>query len=154
MKIGERDEKNPLDWDKIAPADYQPLNFYENFDEVIHNSIARVNNNPQFKLIDQKAKWLKKNQDDKMVYLKLDAYKKDIETHQEIAKKFDKIKDYNNHLTFESPTFELPLVKQDSVLAKKREVWHKNLKKDPYVEEALRVLSELKVNKSEIAVKQ
>ena len=154
MKYGERDEDNPLAWDKIAPADYKPLDFYENFDEVVANSMERVTKNPQFKLIDENAKWLKKNQDDKLVYLKLDAYKKDIEEHKEASKKFDKIKEYDNGLTFNSPTYELPLIKNDSILAKKREVWHKNLKKDPYVEEALRVLSELKVKNNAIAIKQ
>jgi len=154
MGIGEREEENPLKWDKIKPAKYQPLNFYENKNQVVNESNQRVNNNPQFQLIDENAKWLKKNQDDKLVYLKLEEYKKDIEKHQKESKKFDKIKDYDNGLTFKSPSYELPLIKQDSVLAKKREVWHKNLKKDPYVEEALRVLSELKVNKAEIAMKQ
>ncbi len=154
MGIGEREEENPLKWDKIEPAKYHPLDFYENKKQVVNESNQRVNNNPQFQLIDENAKWLKKNQDDKLVYLKLEEYKKDIEKHQKESKKFDKIKDYDNGLTFESPSYELPLIKQDSTLAKKREVWHKNLKKDPYVEEALRVLSELKVKKSEVAMKQ
>ena len=154
MKIGERDEDNPLDWDKIAPAKYQALDFYENFNEVVKKSTERVNKNPQFQLIEQNAKWLKENQDDKLVFLKLDEYKKDIEKHRETSKKFDKIKDYDNGLTFKSPSYEIPLIKKDSILAKKREVWHKNLKKDPYVEEALRVLSELRVKKAELAVKQ
>jgi carboxyl-terminal processing protease len=154
MKFGERDEENPLDWDKIKPAKYQPLDFYENFDKVVQKSKERVKANPQFKLIDQNARWLKKNQDDKLVYLRLDEYRKDIESHKEESKKFDKIKDYNNGLEFKSPTYEIPLVKQDSILAKKRDTWHKNLTKDPYVEEALRVLSELKVKKTEIAIKQ
>jgi carboxyl-terminal processing protease len=154
MKFGERDEENPLDWDKIKPAKYQPLDFYENFDKVVQKSKERVKANPQFQLIDQNARWLKENQDDKLVYLKLDEYKKDIESHKEESKKFDKIKDYNNGLEFKSPTYEIPLVEQDSILAKKRDTWHKNLKKDPYVEEALRVLSELKVKKPELAIKQ
>jgi len=37
---------------------------------------------------------------------------------------------------------------QDSILAKKREIWHNSLKKDIYVEEALTVLSELEINKN------
>jgi carboxyl-terminal processing protease len=39
-------------------------------------------------------------------------------------------------------------MEQDSILAKKREIWHKNLKKDIYMEEALTVLSELEINKN------
>ena len=41
--------------------------------------------------------------------------------------------------------YELPYLEKDSMLAKKREVWHKNLTKDIYVEEALNVLGELKI---------
>ena len=153
MKIGERDEEHPLEWDKIKPAKYKPLIFYKNFNKVVGNSIERVNNNPIFKLIDENAKWLKKNQEDKQVYLNYELYKKELERHNEETKKFKKIKEYKNNLKFLSPSYELPLIKKDSILAKKREVWHKNLKKDLYIEEALRVLSELKINKTEVAVK-
>ncbi len=154
LGIGEREEDNPLDWDKIEPAKYKPLNFYENFSDVVSQSIARVNDNPQFKLIDENAKWLKENQEDKKVFLKLEDYKKDIEKHNEISKKFDKIKEYNNGLTFQSPSYEIPLIEKDSILGEKRKTWHKNLNKDPYVEEAVKVLSALKVNKTEVAIKQ
>jgi carboxyl-terminal processing protease len=34
----------------------------------------------------------------------------------------------------------------DSILAKKRDVWHKNLTKDVYINEALNILQELSVN--------
>jgi len=37
------------------------------------------------------------------------------------------------------------LLEADKDLAEKREIWHTNLKKDIYVEEALNVLSELKI---------
>jgi len=37
------------------------------------------------------------------------------------------------------------LLEADKDLAEKREVWNKNKKKDIYVEEALNVLSELKI---------
>ena len=60
LDIGERDEKNPLPWDKIEPAKYVPLNIYANFHDVVNDSKKRIAANPQFKLIDKNAKWLKK----------------------------------------------------------------------------------------------
>ena len=153
MKIGERDEDNPLDWDSINPANYSRLNFYSNFNEVVNNANERVNANPQFKLINSYAKWLKENQDDHKIYLNLDKFKKDMKQHDEESKKYDAIKDYKNKLEFKSPSYELPLVKNDSILAKKRDVWHKDLSKDIYVEEALHVVSSLKKQLLETPIK-
>jgi carboxyl-terminal processing protease len=42
--------------------------------------------------------------------------------------------------------YEKALVKTDSALGDKREAWIKNLKKDIYVEEAVNVLKELRMN--------
>lgn len=153
MEIGERDEKNPLAWDKIAPAKYKALDYYENFSEVVQNSRIRIMDNPHFNLINENAKWLKKTIDDKTAFLNYKKYKADIDNHNDEAEKFKKLKDYKNELKFKSPLYELALMDKDSVLEQKRNTWHKNLSKDIYIEEALRVLSELKVKNSFIAVK-
>ncbi len=153
MNIGERDEENPLGWDKIERADYTPWNGYENFDDVVNNSKKRIGNNPQFMLIDKNAKWLKEGRDDTTIYLKYSEYKKDIEKRDEESKEFKAIYDYQNNLSFISPMHELPLLEKDSVLADKRKVWHKNLARDIYIEEALNVLAELKVKNYKTLVK-
>ncbi len=153
LEIGERDEDNPLVWDKIEPANYQKLNFYSNYTSVINDATLRVNNNPQFQLINENAKWIKTNRDDKEVFLSFAAYKKDLDNYQTEGKRFDKLNKYTNNLTFKSPAYEISLMAKDSILAKKREIWHTNLSKDIYVEEALRVLSELKLNNNVIAIK-
>ena len=147
LEIGERDEQNPLPWDKIPPADYTPVNIYENFNSAINESKKRIAENPQFKLIDKNAKWLKEGRDDMLVDLNYEDFKKDLDARAEESKEFDTISDYKNNLVFNSPKYEIPLMAQDSILEKKREVWHKNLSQDIYVEEALTVLADLKVSK-------
>jgi carboxyl-terminal processing protease len=153
MNIGERDEDNPLGWDKIESADYTTWNGYENFDDVVNNSKKRIGSNSQFILIDKNAKWLKEGRDDTTIYLKYSEYKKDIEKRDEESKEFKAIYDYQNGLSFVSPMHELPLLEKDSVLADKRNVWHKNLSKDIYIEEALNVLAELKIKNYKKLVK-
>jgi len=120
---------------------------------VVNNSKKRIGNNPHFMLIDKNAKWLKEGRDDTIVYLKYSDYKKDIEKRDEESKEFKAIYEYQNNLTFISPKYELPLLEKDSVLADKRSVWHKNLAKDIYVEEALNVLAELKLKNYKTLVK-
>jgi carboxyl-terminal processing protease len=145
LEIGERDEKNALKFDKVAPADYSVWNNYENFETVVNNSKKRVAHNETFKLIDENAKWLKDTQNDTVIYLNFEEYTKDIESHEETAKKFNEIRDYTTNLTYSSPQYEVTLTSTDESLAEKREAWHKNLTKDIYIEEALNVLSELKI---------
>jgi carboxyl-terminal processing protease len=153
LEIGERDLTNPLKYDKVPEADYNLWNNYQNFDVVINNSKKRIANNSNFKLIEENAKWLKESQDDTLIYLSLDAYKKDIENNKNESSKFTSIREYTTNLTFNSPMYELSIIEADKDLADKRTAWHKNLKKDIYVDEALNILSELKIKSHQHLVK-
>ena len=148
FEIGERDEKNPLSWDKIEPAEYTPVDVYSNFDKVINDSKERISDNPHFIIIDDNAKWLKEGRDNTLIDLNYEKFKNDLAQREKESEAFNDISLYESNLTFDSPKYELPLMKQDSILAKKREIWHANLKKDIYMEEALTVLSELEINKN------
>lgn len=148
FEIGERDEKNPLSWDKIEPAEYTPVDIYENFHDVVNDSKERIADNPHFIIIDDNARWLKEGRDNTLVNLNYEEYKAELEQREKESKAFDDIALYESNLEFNSPKYELPLMEQDSILAKKREIWHESLKKDIYVEEALTVLSELEINQN------
>ncbi|MDC9723886.1 MAG: carboxy terminal-processing peptidase [Urechidicola sp.] len=145
MDIGEKEYSNPLPWDQIKKANYDLWNNYSNFDEVVINSVERINQNSQFMLIDENAKWLKGVQEDTNVYLNYDAYTDDLDKHAEESKRFDRLSKYETDLTFNSPQYELPIIEQDSILEKKRTLWHTNLSKDVYIEEGLNILGDLKL---------
>ena len=99
------------------------------------------------------SKWLKKSADDNVVYLNYTADKKDLEQHENSAKKFKEIRDYKTNLTYTSPAYEISLLETVPGLKEKRAAWHKNLTKDIYVDEALNVLSELKIKPEYLLVK-
>jgi carboxyl-terminal processing protease len=145
MDIGEKDYDNPLSWDQIPKANYDTWDNYSNLDNVVSRSVERINNKPQFLLIEKNAKWLKKAQEDTTIYLNYDVYKSDIDDHALESKEYESLSKYSNNLTFNSPKYELPLIKKDSVLGVKRTAWHKNLSKDIYIEEGLNVLGDLKI---------
>ncbi|WP_299062398.1 carboxy terminal-processing peptidase [uncultured Polaribacter sp.] len=146
MKFGERDLNGALVWDKVKQADYVQTNSYQNFSEVINNSKQRIANDSKFKLINEYAKWLKKKQDKTSYSLNYKIFSEENKLEEKGAEKFKSVFDYKSDLTFNSPDYEIPLIKKDSVLGDKRIAWHKNLSKDVYVYEALNVLSELKIN--------
>ncbi|WP_181566734.1 carboxy terminal-processing peptidase [Aequorivita sp. CIP111184] len=146
IDIGERDYPNPLPYDKIDAAKYDVWDGYIDYDETIQKSKARMTQNEQLALIDDNAKWIKERRDEKEVNLNFKDYSAEIEQRKEETKRFDAIDEYDNQLTFESLPYETALMKQDTTLSAKRMRWHKNLSKDMYVEEAVHVLEDLKLN--------
>ena len=153
MDIGERDMPKALKFDKVPPASFSIWDNYENYKTAITNSQKRVRDNSYFQLIENNAKWLKNTQDDTTVFLNYDAYTADLEKNKTEASKYDELKDFTTNLTFTSPLYEQPLLKSDKDFADSREAWHKNLKKDIYIEEAFNVLSDLKLKPSYQLVK-
>ncbi|MFT6870903.1 MAG: carboxyl-terminal processing protease [Paraglaciecola sp.] len=153
MKFGERDLESALAWDKVQQANYSQTNSYANFNDVVYNSKERIATDTSFKLVNEYAKWLKKNQDDTSYSLNYKKFSKNSDTREKEAEKFKSVFDYKSNLTFTSPKYEQTLSKTDKDLEDKRLAWHKNLSKDMYVSEALTVLSELKLKDESKIVK-
>lgn len=153
MKYGERDLEGALPWDKVPQASYTEVNSYSNFSDVVTTSIERINKDPKFQLIDEYAKWLKKEQDDSSYSLNYKQYQKELKQREDFAKKFKSVFKYQSGLAFNSPSYEIPLFKENIDLKEKRNAWHKNLSKDLYISEALNVLSQLKLASKQEIVK-
>lgn len=146
IDIGERDYDNPLPYDRITPATYDVWDGYIDYEGTINKSKARMAESKQLQLIDENARWIKKSRDETEVSLNYDAYVADIDKRKEETKKFDAIKDYDNKLNYRSLANEEALMKKDTTLREKRKRWHEGLAGDIYVEEAVHVLQDLKMN--------
>ena len=145
IEIGEKDQENPLEWDKIDAVPYETWENYFDYDATIAKSKERMANNDQLKLIDENAKWVKEIRDRDSYSLNYDEYKAALKINEDEAKRFAKLSDYKTNLTYESLPYEVELMEKDSVLKQKRERWHENLSQDVYMEEALNVLNDLKM---------
>lgn len=145
INIGEKDQENPLKWDKIDAVSYDVWENYFDYDATISKSKERMSNNEQLKLIDENAKWVKKIRDRESYSLNYDKYKAALKVNEEEAKRFEKLSDYKTNLTFKSLPYEIALMENDSVLKEKRNRWHESLSQDVYIEEALNVLNDLKM---------
>ena len=146
IDLGEKDQENPLPWDKIEAVNYSLWDSYFDYDTTIKKSQERMQQSEQLQLIDENARWIKKIRDRKEFSLNYDKYREKLELNEEEAKRFEKISDYKTNLTFKSLPYELALIEKDTVLKAKRERWHENLSKDVYMEEALNVLNDLKMS--------
>ena len=135
-----------MKWDKITPAEYDLWDGYIDYEQTIANSAKRMSVNAQIDLIEENAKWIKSQQDETLISLKYETYKAESKKDKKKLDYFKKLRDYDSKLTFESLKYEQELFTKDSVLREKRSRWHKNLAKDVYVEEAVNVLQDLKIN--------
>ena len=153
IEIGEKDQDNPLEWDEIAPANYNLWERTFDYETTIKKSKDRMNSSAEIRLIDDNARWIKTIRDKSVYTLNFSKYSQDLELSESEAKRFDALSEYQTNLTFESLPYERPLMDQDSVLKINRKRWHENLSKDIYMEEAINVLSDLKgsYNSSKLA---
>jgi carboxyl-terminal processing protease len=143
LKMGERDIDNAMPWDKIDPADYSTWTSNENFARAIQESKSRIAQNPQFKLIEENAKWIDVKNKENTYSLNINSFKATQEQVENEGKKYKPISDYKNNLVFKSLPYEELEMNTDATLKEKREAWHQALSKDVYVEEALNVLDDL-----------
>ena len=154
LKMGERDVDNAMPWDKIDPSPYTIWTNNSKFDKAIEDSKKRIAENPQFKLIEENAKWIDERSKENLYSLKMDEFKKSQKAIEDTNKKFKPIADYDYHAKFSSLPQEAEAMLKDASLKEKRERWHESLSKDIYVEEALNVLDDLQskpVSKKNVA---
>ena len=146
VDIGEKDQENPLPWDKIDPAKYEEWDGYVDLNETIEQSKQRMSENAQLKLIEENARWIKEQSEDNNYSLNFEEYSASIEERTEQAKKYDSVRDYETDLTYVSLPYEKDAFATDTILKEKRERWHKSLSGDVYIEEAINVLSNMKMD--------
>ena len=154
IDIGEKDQQNPLPWDQIEPANYKVWDGYIDFEETVARSKERMAQNEHLKLIQENAEWIRDQRKDFVFPLNYADYSTEMDENEQQARKFNKISEYQSNLSYESLANEIKLFEKDTVLAEKRSRWHENLSSDLYMEEAVNVLEDIKMNnikKSKVA---
>ena len=140
---GEKDEKNPLDWDKITPANFQKWNQQDIVTKISTNCQSRIDNDNYYTLINDRAKWIKSQQSNKSISLNFDIYNNYLIDQREKNKKFESLSNYENNLIFKLLKAEKQYVMSNKELLSSRNRWHRNLTKDLYVEEGVKALEML-----------
>ena len=143
IKVGERDQENPLKWDKISPANYQTFINEERFLSIIEKSNKRLESNPYVKLIDEQAKVIKRRQENSEFTLNYEDLIEEKAIENSETEKFKKLTEFTNTLTFYPTKIDLDKILNDSILVKKRKRWEETLSKDIYIDEAVNILSDL-----------
>ena len=144
VDIGEKDLDNPLNWNKIDPARYDNSSKIFNYSQAVEKSKKRISENEYFSLIDQHAKLVKSNQDNKIISLDYKSYKEEQENLKSQSDKLKIIDEFISPYVFDwnESNQDIDSSYNDDI-KEKRDRWIKVLEKDIYVNEAMNLLKDL-----------
>ena len=144
VDIGEKDLDNPLNWNKIDPARYDNSSKIFNYSQAVEKSKKRISENEYFSLIDQHAKLVKSNQDNKIISLDYESYKEDQENFKSQGDKLKIIDEFISPYVFDwNESNQNTDSSYNDDIKEKRDRWIKSLEKDIYVNEAMNLLKDL-----------
>ena len=139
---GERDEKNPIKWDKIGPATYTKWNKYsDKFNYVKDQINKKLDQNKLINNIYDRAEWIRNQQNQKNVPLNIIEYKKYQKNQKQKASQFDNISKYQNELSFKLLKAEKPFINANREMFEARTKWHESLSKDIFIDQAVNALN-------------
>ena len=140
---GEKDEKNPLQWDKISPANFDKWAKRDYINKISSENQSRIDNDDYYSLINDRAQWLKEQQSNKTISLNFNSYNSFLTKQREKNKRFESLNKYENTLNFKLLKTEKQYIMSNKELLSSRNRWHRNLTKDLYLEEGVKALEML-----------
>ena len=139
---GERDEKNPIKWDKIGPTNYTKWNKYgDKFDYVKDQINKKLNQNKLINNIYNRAEWIRNQQSQKNIPLNISKYKQYQKNQKQKASQFENISKYQNELSFNLLKAEKTFIIANKELFEARTKWHESLSKDIFIDQAVNALN-------------
>ena len=144
IEIGEKDLDNPLNWNKIDPARYDNFSKLFNYSLAIEKSKKRISDNEYFSLIDEHAKLVKSNQDDKIISLEYKSYIENQKIFKSQSEKLKIIDEFVSPFVFDwNESNKNTDSTYNDDIKEKRDRWIETLEKDIYVNEAMNLLKDL-----------
>ena len=144
IKYGEHELDNYLPWDEIDPVSYQAVANQPNFDKLIKSSKARVKKNKMFGLKEEQAKRVKRMRDHTIYSLNFKEFQANEKKLDEESKKFKVLSKDTTAVIVQPLKVDMDIYLQDTVKTEIAKKWHRSLTKDIYLQEAIRVVNEIK----------
>ncbi|MGZ5135051.1 MAG: carboxy terminal-processing peptidase, partial [Flavitalea sp.] len=139
-----REKHNPdaLPWDEIQKADYNNWKYSLNLDPIKKASMDRVKQSESFNRIKSNAEWLSK-QNDKVYTLNLKKYQNEQKQVKATVKQIDSLNKLKVELPVEALDEDLKKYAYDTGKSDRFKQWIKNLRSDIYLDEAVKVVSDM-----------
>ncbi|KPH11780.1 carboxy terminal-processing peptidase [Chryseobacterium sp. ERMR1:04] len=145
-EIGERYDDYALAWDKIPSTNFQKLNYFD-VKALEKASNDRMAKNTNYQLLLESAQWREKLDKEETITLNINKFNDLMKQRKAQIEKFKALTKFENGLQFILYPNEVDREKKDEAFKKKSEMWIKNLKKDPYLQEAMNIIGDMNVKK-------
>jgi len=142
LKVREKDDADALPWDEINKSPYASWNAGYDLKTIQQLATQRLDKDPAFRLIKENTDWLAQ-QNDKRFSLQLDKYRKEqkaIRTTFAQNNELIKLKDENNVTALPN---EVNRWANDQNKQDRFNQWLKNLRKDIYLDQAVKVVNDI-----------
>jgi carboxyl-terminal processing protease len=143
-KIGERYEDNCLPGTTVSPAKYQTWKKPVPVAELQKKSRERTSKSEGFKLLNEQITLIKEQRDKTQLLLNLETYRQEEEKRKEENKRFEEISKLPTSLTIAALSADMAEMKGDTAKITRSDRWIKDLNKDIYLEEAVKVIGDIK----------
>jgi carboxyl-terminal processing protease len=140
IEIGEREQEYALPWTKINPLTYTTWTGIPKFEQIVQTETKNTLVDPNFKILKEQALQLKKKKDETQIPLNYKLYNNQEKENQEKSKNFDDLMKKQNGLEIKALAADNSKIKNDTVTAARMDNWIKDLKKDIYLSEAVKVI--------------
>jgi carboxyl-terminal processing protease len=144
LDIGEKDMDFPMEWDEIPRADYEALTPHFDLERIKSLSEDRVEADTSFQIIKDYANYLKNSDSESLITLHLETYMKQQAEREKVGNRFRNADNRISKLNYNMTKADDRLLSGDSVKYASGVSWLKELKKDIYLEEAYRIVSDMK----------
>lgn len=143
LEIGEREEDYAMEWTEIAPVGYEPQKTrLQSLDLLRKKSEDRVKSDPSFQMILKNALRIKKQRDQSVMPLSLNAYKQLLKNQEKEAQEFrDAFKNYQIK-SVENLAADLAEINADSAKITRNTAFKESVGKDIYLRESLLILND------------
>ncbi len=135
-----------MPWDEIEPAEYRAGEFSSDlYGKIRSGSRERIKANSTFGLVEENAQRIRRSREDKVVALNYEVY---ITREKELKEEANQYKDLWKKIPGTKATLVPADYKKtyaDTVLAKLNDEWMESISKDAYIDEAIAILSEMRV---------
>lgn len=141
---GEKEQNFALPYDEIEKAEYDLWGpGVSKYAQVIDKSKLRVDTTAKFALIEKYARWIKDERENSQINLNLEGFREEQKDYRDEAKKYKDMRQSAQLLTLSNNKEDIEAVEANEEAKTKNENWHKSLRKDLYLFEAVQVLSDL-----------
>ena len=141
-KLREKDSPDALPWDEIEKADYANWKYKLDLGPIKSANARRLNENATFKLIRENAKWIA-DQNDNVYSLNLKKFQEENKQIRKAVKEIESVVKLSKEVDVSALPEDLRKLEYDTGKLERYKEWVKNLRKDIYLDEAVKVVNDM-----------